>query len=952
MATIAVQVGLAVAGTVLNALFAPKAKPQEGPRLNDMNLPSVSPGNPINRVFGSPSVGPQLIWTTGLKETKHETKVKGGKGGGAKSQTQITYTYSADVACAVCEGPVNRIRRIWANNKLLYTGIIIATGPDAEKALAAAQSARALATEVTARASDVTEQDEGRFGNREKIRIRAFFAGIDAKYLDIIKPGMVVAGYATLALTDAVKAWRTYLDRIGLASTAKTDYDTSEFTSASSALVDYLTDLATDLDLAVTGSSNAAIDGKLIENAGKYDRALYGPGLTDVQWGALVLKMMRSSSSYKEEKNSSSASDAPAYARLNTYTGSRTQMPDDIIEAALGIGEVPAYRGTCYFVIDELQLADYGNTLPTFKVEVEQGDANGKTSLKQIIIGLADKSGLSDTEYDVSKLTDIPMDGIAITQTSSARDVLQIVQNVCPFDVIESDFTMKFIDRYNKIVARLRPEDFSGVEYGNDDGPPPITTVRTQDDELPREINFTYQDPTRQYSIGTARAKRATTDANLVESVELPMVLTPTDAKTAVDRLLAYRYSLRRQYTATVPIKYALLDPGDAVLIPNRKTGIEKRVRLVGMDIGANGLIEMSFVDHVPPIGNITGLAYTQVFVNPTISPAGDTLAHILDLPALTETEDDTTAGFYVAFSRSEMGWPGGSLFTDEGSGGVTPTPGGDIADSGQTTWAGVASSQFEAGYALTTIPLIKASPYLWDRTSRLVVASLAPGMTMEATTEADILRSSKNTVVINGEIMQFVNVIDIGDGLFELSTLLRGRRGTEPFIAAHPAQSEAVFISEMNTVRYVMGNDGIGITRDYKAATQGQDIGSVEEFQFTGEGNWLKPYAPCHVRGVQSDVGGDITLSWLPRVRQGGTWKDGGDVVLDQAVEKYEVDVFDGPTFKRTLTPVDGARDVVYTTAMQTEDFGGVPEPGDITVAVYQIGAVVGRGFTNPATL
>lgn len=43
------------------------------------------------------------------------------------------------------------------------------------------------------------------------------------------------------------------------------------------------------------------------------------------------------------------------------YTGSETQLPDPIIEAAVGVGNCEAYRGTSYIVFDSLQL----NTLKT-----------------------------------------------------------------------------------------------------------------------------------------------------------------------------------------------------------------------------------------------------------------------------------------------------------------------------------------------------------------------------------------------------------------------------------------------------------------------------------------------------------------------------------------------------------------------------------------------------------
>lgn len=986
MATIAIQVGLSIAGTVLNALFAPKPPPQEGPRLNDLNLPSVNPGNPIVRVYGSPSVGPQIIWTSGLQETKHTTKVKGGKGGGGKSQTQITYTYSADVAMAVCEGPVNRVRRIWANNKLLYSNVVVPAGPIADAANKGAAAARALASAYRTRANDILDNDHS--GEQEKRDLLNQLNRTPTQ-LAIIAEGMTALGLSSDPLYEGWDAFNAYLDTLDppLTDDDSTHFDFNEMQTAFNDWIGLLEEIAAELTVSVYDASKDYIDDQIDQEVDDLVTEIEAPDNVFMERGAEVdtlwvngvakktfhhynenspppvttFSLMMApvddpiggggGGSYSDQINSSGVQTSSNYNRINVYLGTRDQMPDDIMEAALGVGEVPAYRGICYFVIDELQLADYGNTLPTFKVEVEQGDADGKTSLKTIVVDLCTRAGLDNDEYDVDSLTDKTLEGVAVTQPSSGRDMLELLQNVCEFDVVESNYAVKFVDRYGRMQARLRPLDFAATEFDTDSPPAKIETTRTMPDELPREITFAYQDPTRNYSVGTARARRAVTDANLVENVELPIVLDPTEAKTAVDRLMSYRYSKRRAYKLILPIKYYILDPGDAVFLPLPNGG-EKRVRITSMVLGGNNLIEMALVDHYPPVDEVSGLAYTPEIETPAVFPAGDTIAHLLDVPTLTETEDDTIAGFYVAFSRTSKGWPGGSLFVDDGSGGTIPYPGATTVEEGQTTWTSVASSQFEVAVGTSVSPMIAASPYLWDRTSRLVLGIITPDVELSSTTETDLLRNAKNTIVINGEIIQYATVTDLGSGFYELRDLLRGRRGSDPFIAAHPAGSEVIFIDPDNVTRYVMGNNLIGIERSYKSATFGQDIGDVDPFTFAGEGNWLKPLAPCHVRRTD-ETDGSITLSWLPRVRQGGIWQDKIDPTIDQSKERYTLGIYDSSgNFKRSMNSVDGQREVVYTSAMQDQDFGGRPGIGAMTVKVYQIGDVVGLGFTNPIAL
>ncbi|MGY3437267.1 MULTISPECIES: baseplate multidomain protein megatron [unclassified Marinovum] len=61
---------------------------------------------------------------------------------------------------------------------------------------------------------------------------------------------------------------------------------------------------------------------------------------------------------------------APGDLNLRIYPGSADQLPDPKIEAVEGAGAVPAYRGTAYVVIEDLELTDFGNRVPQFSFEV------------------------------------------------------------------------------------------------------------------------------------------------------------------------------------------------------------------------------------------------------------------------------------------------------------------------------------------------------------------------------------------------------------------------------------------------------------------------------------------------------------------------------------------------------------------------------------------------------
>ena len=58
----------------------------------------------------------------------------------------------------------------------------------------------------------------------------------------------------------------------------------------------------------------------------------------------------------------------PEWLNLKFYPGDETQMPDSVLEAIHGVGNVPGYRGESFIRIEKMELAEFGNRPPTFKI--------------------------------------------------------------------------------------------------------------------------------------------------------------------------------------------------------------------------------------------------------------------------------------------------------------------------------------------------------------------------------------------------------------------------------------------------------------------------------------------------------------------------------------------------------------------------------------------------------
>ena len=61
------------------------------------------------------------------------------------------------------------------------------------------------------------------------------------------------------------------------------------------------------------------------------------------------------------------------------YQGTLTQLPDPVMEASLGVGNVPAYRGASYIRVTELALEEVGNVPPQMRFLMIQGGTTVNT---------------------------------------------------------------------------------------------------------------------------------------------------------------------------------------------------------------------------------------------------------------------------------------------------------------------------------------------------------------------------------------------------------------------------------------------------------------------------------------------------------------------------------------------------------------------------------------------
>ena len=108
----------AIAGNIIDqSLFGPGPQRVKGPRLNDLRIMASEEGAAIPRLWGRMRMSGQVIWATNLEEVS-DTKTQSTSAKSAGTSTKTTdYSYFANFAVGLCEGPIDRLGRVWADGK-------------------------------------------------------------------------------------------------------------------------------------------------------------------------------------------------------------------------------------------------------------------------------------------------------------------------------------------------------------------------------------------------------------------------------------------------------------------------------------------------------------------------------------------------------------------------------------------------------------------------------------------------------------------------------------------------------------------------------------------------------------------------------------------------------------------------------------------------------------------
>ncbi|MES2983898.1 MAG: glycoside hydrolase TIM-barrel-like domain-containing protein [Pseudomonadota bacterium] len=555
--------------------------------------------------------------------------------------------------------------------------------------------------------------------------------------------------------------------------------------------------------------------------------------------------------------------------------------------------------------------ADGGNWVTGHWVQGKLGASHVAAAVEEI----AQRAGLTDAQIDTRGIQ-IMLDGFVINDRVSARAALDQLMQAYFFTIKESADALVAIPRDASVDATILASACIPQKVGMQEVAYVLT--RQEDLVLPERQEVHYLNRLQRYETNVQAAQRSTKDATETVTLKVSLVLSESHARAVAETRLADRWAERSSMVFHLPITYAWLEPGDVVQLMDG--AVAHRIRLNKVQIGRPGLVKLT--------GVIDAAEAWDGYIAPTVGsdgalvlPSPATRLEIIDMPALPSDTQDTLTLRFAACGISD-GWKGATLAR--------------VRESGDDEMLFDLVSPATMGSAVSL--LAAGVTQVFDRVNTVDISVLG-SETLTSTSEAAVLNGA-NVALLGHEVIQFSNATFVGNGVYRLSGLLRGRLGTEAETATH-AIGERFVLLNAAVVPFTVPVGSNGQSWTVRASSFGSSLSNGTEVTMGIQAESLKPLSPVHLQAVKDATSGDITIRWVRRARIDAGLRDYVDIPLMEQSEQYDVTILSGSTVVRNWRV--GSASVLYTAAQQVTDFGTAP--ASLTLAIAQVSALIGLG-------
>lgn len=835
------SVGWTIGSLVGQALIGgPKT---EGPRLGDLRVTGTEYGQVIPWVASRPRVSGQIIWASEKRETAYTTEV--GKGGGAE---YTTYTYDADVLYMLAENELTGVSRIWKNNELVWTGdtlkegtwynITELNGNTLQMPHPVYEAAVGVGNAPAYRGRTCIMIEGLQLGPNGEIPNLTFEIGVSGT------PGENRVCIAVIDENDAQPEsvlgprWASF----------RQAWPKRKFW------------------LLKPNAGEALTTPKAFDT----DSRAYGPIPVTRDMG-----IAGSASDWYSICKCNTIASNDAVALFIDNSGS---MTTDTVRASynLFLSKLAARNISVIVVTNAVEdyITPFNAILDVPGTPAVQGFYE---DIKFTLDNVLKRAEYSSDEYSIQNSSDYTVKGLAISQVSSTRSVLEQLQAGYLFDVHSSDK----IYFKNKNFTSVVTIPWSDIGVGDNNSVDEPFQIRLANDlEIPGQISLAFNNINADHQTATEYSDRLLSDQKSITNASLPLALTPSEAKRIVNAMLIDQINSVAGTTITLPLKYSYLEPNDIFTVQSQDSSRAYKLKVVSKK-DSLGIIELECVLYENSVIEYTGVTDNEIQNVTEVIQIAPTIWKPMDIPILRDIDDEY--GYYVALKGDIQGssyaWPGGVLLRSW--------------DNINFNQIGLVLTPAIIGTCQTTLGNFTEGN-VFDEYNTLTV-DVGTGTLSSVTREALFNDESLNNMLVGSEIIRFRSAELISLGVYRLSGLLRGMRGTESAISTHAANEDCIVLSTNGLMRTVGTLSQINNTSYLKAVTNGLRLATITSEPFVDTGVAVKPFSPTNLRVNKNLQDSSLNISWIRRTRKEVTYfgNTGGNVPLGESSEKYRLRIY-----------------------------------------------------------
>lgn len=531
------------------------------------------------------------------------------------------------------------------------------------------------------------------------------------------------------------------------------------------------------------------------------------------------------------------------------YEGYSDQQPDPLLASAEPSGQCPANRGLAYAIFEDMQLADFGNRVPSLTFEIF--DREMPVPVREIAEFSSNGTVVGSSDQCIA--------GYAV-QGGDCRSALQPLAATLP---------ILFRPSGDKIVL----QDWGAAQLAVQAGNPALADGRTQVDRpgrsrapgraAPNLISIRHYDPARDYQAGVQSSRQSTNGRSEVQ-IDLPASIDAGMARMWADQQLLQRHRSLNGAALYVPLGANSFTVGDAIFCDDMAEPL--RITEIEHLRGTMRIAAAEWSDTASPYAIADpGRNLPQ----PDLA-AGETRLMLVDLPAFG-ADDPGSASVAIAAAGTQSGWRRAALSVRDGERSIDLRGTNGIATIG--TLVGILSAH---------------SSLLLDSSNQPVIRLLHDSMTLPVGT-GDPASHDAPSLWLGGEIIRYGLADKIAPCDYRLTGMVRGCFGTGDIVNAHLSGAAALLLEPQSLLMLDPVFAQVGVTVEVEALGLG-DITAVAQ-TLAVSGNAIRPRAPVHGY-IERLPNGDLSLEWIRRDRLAHIWADSADSPNSENVSSYSVEL------------------------------------------------------------